>query len=373
MMFKQKNWYKALALPALMLFLGLAVVIQRVSASKKEFDINAIFTKDNVKPLVVIGSGPAGLAAAHYALLDNVPTIIFAGSTPGGLLMTTDEVINWPGDLSVKGMEIIEKLNKQVEVAGGVFEYDSIESIDISDWPYALRTQGGTTIHAMAVVIATGARPLKLGIPGEQLSGVTTCAICDAPLPGNKDKEAIVVGGGDSAIEEAIQSSAHQKKVTIIVRKDHMRASAHMQGRLKDYPKISIIYTSQVKEVLGEKGRMTGVTIVNSQTGEESYLPAHIMFLAIGHIPNSDFVASIVSRDTSGYILTQGGTKQTSVPGIFAAGEVEDHRYRQAGTSYGDGIKAGLDVRSFLQDIGFSPAIAQRLAQQELAQKNIKK
>lgn len=346
-------------------------------SKQRKFDIESIFNKSNVHPLVIIGSGPAGLTAAIYGAREKLNPLIFKGGEPGGLLMKTTDVTNWPAEKVIVGGDLIEKLNKQVDALGVQWSYDSIESIDVSQWPYALKTDDGDIVYALSVVVATGARSLKLGIPGEDTywgAGVTTCAICDASLEANKGKVAIVVGGGDSAVEEAMQSAAHQKEVTILVRKDRLRAAATMQEHAKSYSNIKILYNVEVREVLGGKIKkisenekvhevleMSGVRLYNNKTGEESVFPAQMLFLAIGHVPNSEFIKNTLEIDEGGYIKLKGKTQETSIEGIFAAGEIADHRYRQAITSSGDGAKAGLDAVAFLQRIGFNPTISAKL------------
>lgn len=344
------------------------------------FNIESIFDKPNVYPLVIVGSGPAGLTAAIYGAREKLQPLIFRGGEPGGLLMKTTDVTNWPGEKVIIGRDLIERLNEQVEAVGVEWRDDSVVSIDVSEWPYAIQTdsdeEGQRVVYALTIVIATGASSLKLGVPGEDKywgSGVTTCAICDASLKSNLSKTAVVVGGGDSAIEEAMQSAAHQKQVTVLVRKDRLRAAASMQQQAKKISNIDFKFNVEVKEVLGgmvqrdidgtsiPSLQMTGVRLYNNKTGEESIFPAQMLFLAIGHIPNTEFVKDILELDSAGYIKLQPGSQETSVKGIFAAGEVSDHRYRQAITSAGYGAAAGLDAVAFLQKVGFNSDVSQKL------------
>jgi thioredoxin reductase (NADPH) len=344
------------------------------------FNIESIFDKPNVYPLVIVGSGPAGLTAAIYGAREKLQPLIFRGGEPGGLLMKTTDVTNWPGEKVIIGRDLIERLNEQVEAVGVEWRDDSVVSIDVSEWPYAIQTdsdeEGQRVVYALSIVIATGASSLKLGVPGEDKywgSGVTTCAICDASLKSNLSKTAVVVGGGDSAIEEAMQSAAHQKQVTVLVRKDRLRAAASMQQQAKKISNIDFKFNVEVKEVLGgmvqrdidgtsiPSLQMTGVRLYNNKTGEESIFPAQMLFLAIGHIPNTEFVKDILELDSAGYIKLQPGSQETSVKGIFAAGEVSDHRYRQAITSAGYGAAAGLDAVAFLQKVGFNSDVSQKL------------
>ena len=318
--------------------------------------------KTNIMPVVVIGSGPAGLPGAMYSARGGKDTFVIEGNKPGGLLMDTTDVANWPGEVSIKGPEIIDNLRKQAVHQGVRFISDAVERIDTSHWPYVIHTENGVALHALSIIIATGATPRKLGVPGEEKywgSGVTSCAVCDAPF--YKDDDVVVVGGGDSAIEEAIQLASYAKKITILVRKDRMRAAAGMQDRLNKYDQIGVQYNVDVRKILGDGDFVTGVELYNNKTGQTSQMTTNGVFLAVGHDPNSQFVKGVVQTDPQGYITVKARTQETSVPGVFAAGDVVDHRYRQAGTSAGSGIAAGLDAVKFLDDIGFTIDIATQI------------
>ena len=325
-------------------------------------DMNQVIGKTNIMPIAVIGSGPAGLMAALYGARGGKDTFVIHGNKPGGLLMDTTEVENWPGETSVTGPEIIEKLEKQAAHHGVTFIDDAVERINVSAWPYTLYTENGDIFYALSIIIATGASPRPLDIPGEEDywgMGVTACAVCDAPF--YKGLEAVVIGGGDSAVEEAIQLASYAKKITILVRKNSMRAAAQMQTRLKSYPNISIRYNVQVHEIIGDGTQVTGVGLSDTTTGKKMVLPTKGVFLAIGHTPNSSFVRDAVETDKAGYIIVKGRTQATSKEGIFAAGDVQDHMYRQAGSSAGYGIDAGLDAVHFLDDHGYTPIIAAQI------------
>lgn len=326
-----------------------------------QMDLQLLQGKESLMPVAVIGSGPAGLMAATYAARGGKRSFVIEGSKPGGLLMDTAEVENWPGHTSIQGSEIIENLRSQATQQGVLFVTGAVERIDCSQWPYRIYTENGDLFHALTIIIATGASPRKLDVPGEDLywgGGVTACAVCDAPF--YKGEEVVVVGGGDSAIEEAIQLASYAKKITILVRKDRMRASARMQARLAAYEAIQVQYNVEVRKILGHKGLVTGVELFNHATKETIIFPTSGIFLAVGHTPNSQLIQGVVARDSQGYIRVEGRTQATSMPGIFAAGDVADFRYRQAGTASGQGIAAGLDAVHFLDDIGFTPEVAQQ-------------
>lgn len=335
------------------------------SAVPVTFDVNMVAATTNIMPIVVIGSGPAGLMAALYGARGGKDTFVFEGNKPGGLLMDTTEVENWPGEIKITGQQIMEKLRAQAMHHGVRIIDDAVERIDTTQWPYKIYTENGHTIHALTIIIATGASPRRLYVPGEERYwgfGVTSCAVCDAPF--FRGQNVVVVGGGDSAIEEAIQLASFASKITILVRKGSMRAAASMQDRLKAYDKISIVYNVEVIEVMGNDTKVTGVKLKNHATGATELMPTDGVFLAIGHDPNTSFLKGVVATDAAGYIQVKDRTQATTVAGIFAAGDVEDFRYRQAGSAAGSGINAGLDAVRFLDDHGYTPTMAAQLQSQ---------
>ena len=330
--------------------------------SHVSYDIKNVSTSSNIMPIAVIGSGPAGLMAAVYGARGGKETYLLEGNKPGGLLMDTTEVENWPGEISINGPDIMKKLRDQAMHQGVQFVEDTIERVDFGQWPFKLYTENGTEISALSVVIATGASPRLLNVPGEDIywgSGVTSCAVCDAPF--FKNEEVVVVGGGDSAVEEGIQLAPFAKKITILVRKGEMRAASSMQERLKDYDHISIKYNVEIKRILGDDTNVTAVELYNNKTNTTSEFKAAGVFLAVGHNPNSRTFKDYIALDDNGYIHVEGRTQQTTVKGIFAAGDVEDHRYRQAGSSAGHGIQAGLDAVNFLNEVGYTTKVAQAI------------
>jgi len=334
----------------------------KASFKKSQFNWDNVAQKKNIIPIAVIGSGPAGLSAAMYGARGRVRTIVFEGEKPGGLLTETSEVKNWPGAPDVLGPDVMDSLREQACGFGVQVVADIIEEVDFSRWPFVLKTMNGDTVHALTVVISTGAAPRKLGIKGEQEywgRGVSACARCDAPL--FKDKVAVVIGGGDSAIEEAQQLTPYAKKVTIIHRRDKLRAAPQMQDQLSAQKNIDVIYNAAVKSVIGDDRKVTKVELIDTQTKEESAIPIDGLFLAIGHIPNTDFVKKYIDTDNQGFVWLQDRSQATNVSGVFAAGDVADPIYRQAGTAAGDGIKAGVDALNFLHSIGYTGDRAQSL------------
>jgi thioredoxin reductase (NADPH) len=360
---KNKRYFMLLLIVAIIALGGCFGV--RSADLQRTISMDNLAGKRNLMPIVVIGSGPAGLMAALYGERGGKKTFVIEGNKPGGLLMETTGVENWPGEKLILGPQIISKLMEQVTHQGVTFVADAIQSIDISSWPYKLSTQNGQEFYALTIIIATGASPRMLGVPGEQEYwglGVTACAVCDGAF--FKGEDVVVIGGGDSAVEEAIQLAVYARKVTILVRKGAMRAAASMQNRLTSYDKISIKYNVDIREIVGDGNKVTGIKLYNNETKNEELMPTDGVFLAIGHVPNTSFLKGVVPLDEQGYIQLKGRTQATKVPGIFAAGDAQDHRYRQAGAAAGYGIAAGLDAVRFLEEHGYTPLLADQIKPQ---------
>ncbi len=330
--------------------------------SQPTIDMRKALETNDIVPLIIVGSGPAALSAGLYGARAKIKTVVIAGNERGGALTKTSYIENWPGRTKILGTDLMNDLQEQVQQFGVEIINDSVVKVDFNVWPFELTTENGKTLRALTVIIATGSTPRTLGIPGEKEywgKGVTTCAVCDAPF--HKDKEVIVIGGGDSAIEEAVQLASYAKKVTILVRGASMRAAASMQDRLHEYPSIEVKFNSQVRSVIGDGSQVTGAEVFDSKSDTLSTMPVSGVFLAIGHDPNSKLFKKFLKIDTEGTIAMSDRTQATSLKGIFAAGDVTDHRYRQAGVAAGDGIKAALDAVAFLQEHGFSTNIAAQL------------
>jgi thioredoxin reductase (NADPH) len=352
-------------LSILILSLIIGTGCDRAEYSSSNYTVQKVQGVSNLVPVCIIGSGPAGLSAALYAGRSNMHTLVISGPKPGGALTETSEVENWPAIPHVQGPDAVALLRTQAQEFGATIMTDTVTSLDTSIWPFVVTTEHGHRLRVLALIIATGSAPLTLGVKGEQEywgKGVTTCAICDAPY--HKDSSVVVVGGGDSAAEEALQLARYAKEVTVLVRKDAMRASARMQERLKTYPNIVVRYNTHVQEIVGTPDKVTGVIIVDSVTGQKEQKEVSGVFLAIGHLPNTSLFKELVQLTDSGHIKMQGRTQQTSVEGIFAAGDVEDARYKQAGSAAGHGINAALDAVSWLEEHGFSPLVMKELEPQ---------
>ena len=304
---------------------------------------------------IIIGSGPAGYTAAIYAARADLNPVIYTGLEPGGQLTTTTEVDNFPGyPQGVDGPTMMNELKEQAERFGTKVEIDFISKVDFSKDKggiHKLYTQNGDEIKSKTVIISTGASAKYLGLPSEQRligGGVSACAVCDGFFYKNQD--VAIVGGGDTAIEEATYLAKICNNVTMLVRKDHFRASKAMQNRLSNYDNIKVLFNHEVMEVMGENV-VDGLKIKSNLTNDVSEIKITGLFLAIGHSPNTDIFKGIVDMDDSGYILTDKTSTKTNIPGVFAAGDVQDKDYRQAVTAAGTGCMAALDAERYLQEI----------------------
>jgi thioredoxin reductase (NADPH) len=301
--------------------------------------------------VLIIGSGPAGLTAAIYAARADLNPLLIEGMERGGQLMLTTEVENYPGyPEGIMGPELMDGMRKQAERFGTRIVSSDVTKVDLSERPFKVWV-GEDLYESEALVISTGASARWLGIPGESRLrgyGVSACATCDGFF--FRDRRIAIVGGGDSAMEEAIFLTKFASKVTILHRRDEFRASKIMAQRAIDHPKIEVMWNTTIEEVLGGD-LVTGIRVKNVFTDEESVLPVEGFFLAIGHDPNTKIFQSQIDLDASGYVTTEGGSTRTSVEGVFAAGDVVDHYYQQAVTAAGMGCQAAIDVEHWLDRI----------------------
>jgi thioredoxin reductase (NADPH) len=306
----------------------------------------------DVRDVIVIGGGPAGYTAALYAARANLKPLVIEGFQWGGQLMITSDVENYPGyPEGVLGPEMMKQFRDQAERFGSEFVTDDVTRVDFSERPFKVYV-GDDEYLARTVIVATGATARQIGLPSERAlhgRGVTYCATCDAAF--YRDKETIVVGGGDSAMEEALFLTRFASKVTLVHRRDLFRASPIMVDRARANEKIEMVTPYVVEEVLGaEEGKLRGVLLRNTETGETQELDADGLFVAIGHDPTTKLFLDWLDHDESGYLTTRGKTTETNIPGVFAAGDVQDHVYRQAITAAGSGCQAALDAERFLAD-----------------------
>ncbi len=308
----------------------------------------------DARNVVIVGSGPAGLTAGIYAGRANLHPLLFAGSQPGGQLTLTSDVENYPGFAdAILGPDLMDTMRRQAERFGAELVDDDVISVDLSERLFTVKT-AERTVQARTLIVATGASAKMLGLESERKllgRGLSTCATCDGFF--FKGQDLVVVGGGDSAMEEAIFLTKFASRVTVVHRRDTLRASKIMQERAEKNPKIAWVWNSTVAEVLGsEQGRVTGVRLRNLVTGETAEMVVGGVFVAIGHTPNTQLVAGQLETDEAGYIVTQPGSSRTSVPGVFAGGDVADHIYRQAVTAAGTGCMAAIDAERFLEAQG---------------------
>jgi thioredoxin reductase (NADPH) len=304
------------------------------------------------RKVIIIGSGPAGYTAAIYAARANLAPLMFTGAQPGGQLMLTTLVENYPGFVDgIDGPPLMDTLRKQAERFGAEMIGEDVTAVDFGRRPFRV-TAGETTAEAHTVIIATGASAKLLGLPSEQRlmgRGVSTCATCDGFF--FKDQDIMVVGGGDSAMEEALYLARLGRKVSVVHRRDALRASKIMQERAFRNPKIEFIWDTQVDDVLGaEAGKVTGVRLHNLKTNARWDVSIDGLFVAIGHEPNTTLFKGQIDLHPNGYIKVTPGTTRTSVPGIFAAGDVQDFTYRQAVTAAGTGCMAALEAERHLEE-----------------------
>ena len=304
-----------------------------------------------MEKVVIIGSGPAGWTAALYTARAQLAPLVLMGQQPGGLLTTTSIVENLPGfPDGVDGYELMTRMQKQAERFGAKASFGIVDSVDFSKRPFTLVVDG-EKVSAETVIIATGASHKHLGVPGEhelENRGTTYCATCDGALPMFRNQPLVVVGGGDSACEEALYLTRFGSEVFLIHRRDSLRASKIMVERTLGNPKIKPVWDSVVTEVNDvAQGKVTGVKLKNLKTGAETVLPCAGVFIAIGHVPNTNIFKGAITTDENGFIVPQRGT-MTNVPGVFVAGDCADHVYRQAITAAGAGCAAAIDAERFL-------------------------
>ncbi|PSF28225.1 thioredoxin-disulfide reductase [Aphanothece hegewaldii CCALA 016] len=314
-------------------------------------------TNPTVENLVIIGSGPAGYTAAIYAARANLKPVMFegfqTGGIPGGQLMTTTEVENFPGfPEGITGPKLMEQMKAQAERWGTECYTEDVIKVDLQERPFTIQSTE-REVKAHSIIISTGATAKRLGLPSEHhfwSNGISACAICDGASPIFKNEELAVIGGGDSAVEEAIYLTKYGSHVNLLVRRDSLRASKAMQDRALNNPKITIHWNTVAVDAFGEGGKMEGLKIRNIQTSEEKDLPVRGLFYAVGHTPNTSLFQGQIELDEIGYIKVKLGTVATSVEGVFAAGDVQDHEYRQAITAAGTGCMAALLAERWLSE-----------------------
>ncbi|MBN9687316.1 thioredoxin-disulfide reductase [Corallococcus exiguus] len=319
-------------------------------------------SQDKIQKVTIIGSGPAGYTAAIYAARANLEPVVFAGGptlehpqrVPGGQLMVTTDVENYPGfPEAITGPELMERFQKQAERFGTVIHMENVTKVDFSKRPFLLESESGIQVRSETVIISTGATAKWLNVKGEDTyknRGVSACATCDGAF--FKKQDVLVVGGGDTAMEEATYLAKIVNHVTLIHRRDSLRASKVMQERALNNPKISFMWDSAVEEVVGDGKGMTGAVVRNLKTGDSKLVNAHGLFVAIGHTPNTELFQGILETHQGGYLKTIPGSTRTNIEGVFACGDVQDSYYRQAITAAGTGCMAAIDAERWLIEHG---------------------
>ena len=311
--------------------------------------------------VLIIGSGPAGYTAAVYASRAMLEPLLVQGIQPGGQLTITTEVENWPGEKEIQGPDLMVQMEEHARAVGTEIIGDHINSLDLSHRPFTAMGDSGTTYTADTVILATGAQAKWLGLPSEEAFkgfGVSACATCDGFF--YRGQDVVVIGGGNTAVEEALFLTNFASKVTLIHRRDELRAEKILQHRLFNNPKIEVLWDHQLDEVIGEndpKG-VEGVRVKHAQTGETKEIPCKGVFVAIGHAPANDLVKDTLELHSGGYVVTKPDSTATSIPGVFAAGDITDHVYRQAVTSAGMGCMAALEAERFLAEHDMDADIA---------------
>lgn len=304
-----------------------------------------------MEKVVILGTGPAGLTAAIYLARANMKPVVIEGNQPGGQLTLTTEVENFPGFVDgIMGPELMDNMRKQAERFGAEFKRGWVTEVDLSKKPYTLQVNGLGEVQTEALILSTGASAKLLNIPGEKENigrGVSTCATCDGFF--FRGKKVIIVGGGDSAMEEANFLTKFASEVTIVHRRDELRASKIMQDRAKDNNKISWTLNKVPLEVLSDGMKVTGLRVRDNETGKEEVIQTDGIFVAIGHTPNTAFLNGQIDTDETGYINVTPGTTETNILGVFACGDVQDKKYRQAITAAGTGCMAALDAERYVE------------------------
>ena len=313
----------------------------------------------DTRELIIIGGGPSGYTAALYAARANLQPLVIEGFAWGGQLMITSDVENYPGyPDGIMGPAMMQDFRRQAERFGAEFLTDDVTKVDFTEHPLRVWV-GDNEYTAESVIVATGATARQLGLESErtlQGRGVSYCAVCDAAF--FRDKQVVVVGGGDSAMEEAVFLTKFATKVSLVHRRNDFRASQIMLDRARNNDKIEFVTPAVVDEVLSENGATSGVVIRDVETNETSELPADGLFVAVGHDPNTKLFVDQLDHDDQGYLITRPGTTETNIPGVFAAGDVQDHVYRQAVTAAGSGCMAALDAERFLASLEGHPGTA---------------
>lgn len=332
-----------------------------IAHNKRPYKVEDALGKSNILPVAIIGSGPAGLSAAVYTSRAKLKTIVFTGHEHGGQLAHVKHIENWPGKEKMTGSHIMNDLQKQAQSFGTHIINQAIKKINFT-WPFELISDDGTSFHALSLIIATGSTTKKPAIEGFEkywLKGISTCALCDGPF--NAGQDVLVVGGGESGAELARQVAVYAKKVTLITQEPSLTACATVQDQLKACKNIEILTNTQLIGVDGNEQTITHAQLKAMPTGTLQKLPINALYLGIGYVPNTELFKQSLKTDKEGYIIVQGRSQRTSIPGICAAGSVEEKGYGKAGIAAGNGMKAAVDTWHFLEALGVNDQVLQKL------------
>lgn len=347
------------------ILVGAESVINNNNSQKNVYDpynLETAMQFEDTVPVAIMGTGPGGLSSSLWTSRAKFKTLTFAGPKPLGQLPEISTIENWPGRPKTSGLKAIDELKEQAEHFGTQIVYDTVTTVDLSSWPYTLATEKGSTIHCLSLIIATGGTPKKKDVPGVKKywgKGVGTCSICDAPFA--KDKKVVIIGGGDTAGDRALQFAAYAKKVTLIVREPALEACATVQEYLHENAKIDFLYNTELLEIIGDGKKVTAIRIENTQTGEKKKIDVDGVYFAIGFTPNSDVFKKILEIDEKGFIVRKDCSQKTSVEGVFVAGDVDNNPHRKAAVAVGNGVEAALEAIDFLQAHGFTPDSTKQL------------
>lgn len=347
----------------ILLFVLAGIASWYVVFEQQHRSLESIVDKQNLIPVVILGSGPAGLSAGLFTARAKFPTVVLAGPLPGGQLSWVRQIENFPAKKRSSGQEVIQDLERQAKQFGAVIVQDAAQSINFNQWPFIVKTESEKELRALSLIIATGRVPKKLHIPGVDTywgHGVGVCTICDAPF--HKNQIVGVVGGGDTAVDHALQLASYAKKVYMFVRDGDLDAFETAQEYVKENPKINIMYHTEIKEIRGNGKNVQSLIIENNQTRKRSELPAQGIYFAIGWHPSTDIVQPEIKTNAKGFIKIGCQNQATNVEGVFAAGDVTNANanYGKAGAAAGSGIKAGMDAIDYLQNISVGPQLIKK-------------
>lgn len=356
-----RYWYFLSGIVAFCLAIGSYYYFSH-AIKKQSFIMESLSREKNLVPVVVIGSGPAGLSAALFTSRANFKTIVIAGQQEGGQLMEAAYVENWPAKKKMSGSQMMKELKEQAEQFGAKVINAYVDHVDFSTHPFTIHLNNGEILKALSVIIATGGSQRTLPIPGVKEywgKGIGICTICDAPF--DKGKEVVVIGGGDAACDKALQLAAFAKQVTMLVRDKELRAADIVQGYVKDTKNITVRCNIEVEKIIGNNGRVSAVELQDKQSSKKETMPIQSVYFALGFDPNSQLFKGLLELNRKGYVVLHDNVQKTSVEGVFAAGNIEDPIYQKASIAAGAGARAGLDAIHYLQERGFTPAMAHGL------------